>query len=149
MTPYPGGWSRTDLERLRIALAIPLSMAAVDALLRAMERTAQLSPAAIATAQALVDRIAAIDQARAALQPDDFRSISSERHAGIHTSVTGASIHPTEDEVRCQPISTAAALQQQRLEVVEELLLVLPDLAVWSNRHNQQLPPYTAPLLRG
>jgi hypothetical protein len=48
-----------------------------------------------------------------------------------------------------QPVSTAEALQRQRLNLCNQLLLILPVLQSWSSQSQSALPPFTAALLRG
>ncbi len=48
-----------------------------------------------------------------------------------------------------QPLSTAEALQRQRLNLSNQLLLILPALQSWSSQGQNALPPFTAALLRG
>jgi len=47
------------------------------------------------------------------------------------------------------PVSTAEALQRQRLNLCNQLLLILPSLQGWSSQGQVALPPFTAALLRG
>lgn len=142
-------WSCTDLERLRVALAIPLTVAAVEAMTRAMDQAAATNPEAISTAQGLMAQISAVDQARMALTPEDYRPISEQRRSTAVPSVSTATMQELDEAIRCQPISRAAALLQQREALMAELLLVLPDLGSWSRHGRHPLPAYTTPLLRG
>jgi len=51
--------------------------------------------------------------------------------------------------VSSRPLSTAEALQRQRLNLCNQLLLILPALQSWSSQSQSSLPPFTAALLRG
>jgi len=141
--------SAADLERLRIALAIPLTAAAMDAMGRAMDQAAAVNAEALATIRGLLDQIRAVDQARGSLAPEDYRPISEQRRSTTVPSLSNAAIQEVDEQLRCLPISRAAALQQHREALMAELVMVLPGLGSWSHHGRRRLPAYTTPLLRG
>jgi len=160
------GWRPGDLEAIRIALGISATRPAVEAINQAMLQLEQGYADAIPTAQALLDQIGMLDSQLLQLSPADHQSWSEQQRKGpLPGSSAAAGVAPAsqvdvvhyatdllqmeERLVSSRPLSTAEALELQRLNLSNQLLLILPALQSWSSQSQSALPPFTAPLLRG
>ncbi len=160
------GWRPGDLEAIRIALGINATRPAVEAINQAMLRLKQGYADAIPTAQALLDQIGVLDAQLLQLSPADHQSWSEQQRKGpLPGSSAAAGVAPAsqvdvvhyatellqveERLVSSRPLSAAEALQRQRLNLSNQLLLILPALQSWSSQGQSALPPFTAALLRG
>jgi hypothetical protein len=138
----------------------------VDAIHQAMLQLERGYADAISTAQILLDQIGVLDARLLQLSPADHQGWSEQQRKGpLPGSSAAAGIAPAsqvdvvhyatellqveERLVSKQPISTADALQRQRLTLCGQLLLILPALKSWRSQDQSELPPFTAALLRG
>jgi len=167
MNPTPAcSWQPGDLEAIRIALGISTTRPAVEAINQAMLQLEQGYPDAIPTARILLDQIGMLDAQLLHLSPGDHQSWSEQQRKGpLPGSSAAAGVAPAsqvdvvhyatdllqveERLVSSRPLSTAEALQRQRLNLSNQLLLILPALQSWSSQGQSVLPPFTAALLRG
>jgi hypothetical protein len=160
------GWRPGDLEAIRIALGISATRPAVEAINQAMLQLEQGYADAIPTAQALLDQIGVLNAQLLQLSPADHQGWSEQQHKGPLPGSSAAAgvapasqvdvvhyatdlLHVEERLVSSRPLSTAEALQRQRLNLSNQLLLILPGLQSWSSQGQSALPPFTAALLRG
>jgi hypothetical protein len=165
-TAPANNWRPGDLEAIRIALGINATRPAVDAIHQAMLQLERGYADAISTAQILLDQIGVLDARLLQLSPADHQGWSEQQRKGpLPGSSAAAGIAPAsqvdvvhyatellqveERLVSKQPISTADALQRQRLSLCGQLLLILPALQSWSGQGQRELPPFTTALLRG
>jgi hypothetical protein len=167
MNPTPvSGWRPGDLEAIRIALGINATRPSVEAINEAMLQLEQGYPDAVPTARVLLDQIGLLDAQLLQLSPGDHQSWSEQQRKGpLPGSSAAAGVAPAsqvdvvhyatdllqveERLVSSRPVSTADALQQQRRNLSDQLLLILPALQSWSRQGQTTLPPFTAALLRG
>lgn len=160
------GWRPGDLEAIRIALGINATRPAVEAINQAMLQLEQGYADAIPTAQALLDQIGVLDARLLQLSPADHQGWSEQQRKGpLPGSSAAAGVAPAsqvdvvhyatellqveERLVSSRPLSTAEALQRQRLNLSNQVLLILPALQSWSSQGQSALPPFTAALLKG
>ena len=165
-TAPANNWRPGDLEAIRIALGINATRPAVDAIHQAQLQLERGDADAISTAQILLDQIGVLDARLLQLSPADHQGWSEQQRKGpLPGSSAAAGIAPAsqvdvvhyatellqveERLVSKQPISTADALQRQRLTLCGQLLLILPALKSWRSQGQSELPPFTAALLRG
>jgi hypothetical protein len=166
MSPSPANnWRPGDLEAIRIALSICATRPAVEAINQAMLQLEQGYADAIPTARDLLDQIGVLDAQLLHLSPGDHQSWSEQQRKGpLPGSSAAAGVAPAsqvdvvhyatdllqveERLVSSRPLSTAEALQRQRLNLCNQLLLILPALQSWSSQSQSSLPPFTAALLR-
>jgi len=142
-------WRAADLEGIRIALSIPARMAAIRSINDAMADLEQTYPDAIAGARARIDAIAAIDGQINGLTPEQLQApIRSIKKGAVSPLPAGVTLPPVKkadviefdtellrEELTLyyqKGLSTEAALQRLRAHHAQALLLVLPQLAVWS-----------------
>ena len=144
-------WRAGDLEAIRSALGIPVSVASIGAIGRAMTELARDYPAGIAVAVGCLERIAAIDQqlasASAAAEPVVIKTSRKGAAAPVPAELPKRKLDVIEfatellmEEVATEyalPESQGLSLAAQRRQQVEALLLVLPPLRVWQ----PQAPP--------
>lgn len=167
MNPTPAcNWLPGDLEAIRIALGISTTRPAVEAINQAMLQLEQGYADAIPTARGLLDQIGVLDAQLLHLSPGDHQSWSEQQRKGpLPGSSAAAGVAPAsqvdvvhyatdllqveERLMSSRPLSTADALQRQRLSLSNHLLLILPALQSWSSQGQSVLPPFTAALLRG
>ncbi|MBM5783240.1 MAG: hypothetical protein FJ076_00045 [Cyanobacteria bacterium K_DeepCast_35m_m1_288] len=167
MSPTPDNdWRPGDLEAIRIALGIIATRPAVDAINKAMLQLEQGYADAIPTARILLDQIGVLDAQLLHLSPGDHQGWNEQQRKGpLPGSSAAAGVAPAtqvdvvhyatdllqveERLVSSWPVSTAEALQRQRLNLCNQLLLILPSLQGWSSQGQVALPPFTAALLRG
>lgn len=126
------GWRPGDLEAIRIALGINATRPAVEAINKAMLQLEQGYADAIPTARILLDQIGVLDARLLQLSPADHQGWSEQQRKG---PLPGS--------------SAAEALQRQRLNLSNQVLLILPALQSWSSQGQSALPPFTAALLKG
>jgi len=165
-TAPANNWRPGDLEAIRIALGINATRPTVDAIHQAMLQLERGYADAISTAQILLDQIGVLDARLLQLSPADHQGWSEQQRKGpLPGSSAAAGVAPAsqvdvvhyatellqveERLVSKQPISTADALQRQRLTLCGQLLLILPALKSWRSQGQSELPPFTAALLRG
>lgn len=160
------GWRPGDLEAIRIALGINATRPAVEAINKAMLQLEQGYADAIPTARILLDQIGVLDARLLQLSPADHQGWSEQQRKGpLPGSSAAAGVAPAsqvdvvhyatellqveERLVSSRPLSTAEALQRQRLNLSNQVLLILPALQSWSSQGQSALPPFTAALLKG
>lgn len=166
MSPNPASdWRPSDLEAIRIALGINATRPAVEAINQAMLQLKQGYADAIPTARIVLDQIGVLDAQLLHLSPGDHQGWSEQQRKGpLPGSSAAAGVAPAsqvdvvhyatdllqveERLVSKQPVSTAEALQRQRLNLCSQLLLILPALQSWSSQGQTALPTFTAALLR-
>ena len=166
MTTTPAtSWRPGDLEAIRIALGISATRPGVEAINQAMLQLEHGYADAIPTARIVLDQIGVLDAQLLQLSPADHQRWSEQQHKGpLPGSSAAAGVAPAsqvdvvhyatdllqveERLVSKQPVSTAEALQRQRLNLCNQLLLILPALQSWSSQSQSSLPPFTAALLR-
>ena len=170
-------WQASDAEAIRLALVIPVSSPAIEAIYAAMAQLEQRYAEAIPSAQAELAAIGAIDQQLRQLTPAQLQApIEVRRKAVIPETITSPPaqeggepvlqlpvrkadvIEYDTDLLREEtieryraPLSDQAVLLADRRRHVDGLLQVLPDLARWSSdgRINGTAEPFSAPLQRG
>ena len=159
-------WRPGDLEAIRIALGISATRPGVEAINQAMLQLEQGYADAIPTARILLDQIGVLDVHLLQLSPADHQRWSEQQHKGPLPGRSAAAgvapanqvdvVHYATDLLQVeerlvskQPVSTAEALQRQRLNLSNQLLLILPALQSWSSQSQSALPPFTTALLRG
>lgn len=146
-----GSWRAGDLEAIRAALGIPVTVAAIGAIGRAMAELERDYPAGIGVATRCLDQIAAIDKQLAsppmAAEPVVIKTSRKGAAAPVPAELPKRKLDVIEfatelliEEVATEyalPESTGPSLAAQRRQQVEALLLVLPGLRVWQ----PQAPP--------
>ena len=146
-----GSWRPGDLEAIRSALGIPVSVASIGAIGRAMVDLERDYPAGIAVALRCLERIAAIDQqlasTPAAAEPVVIKTSRKGAAAPVPAELPKRKLDVIEfatelliEEVATEyalPESQGPSLAAQRRQQVEAMLLVLPGLRVWQ----PQAPP--------
>lgn len=140
-------WRPDDTEALRIALSLPVTAAALAALLREMAALQQHYPSGVLTAQRHLDAIAALDGQLQGLSPAELNRPIRSRRKGV---AGGAVPNPLpmrrldvveyatellleESDVEWDPAapSVAAVLSSRRSGHVAQLALLLPRLESW------------------
>ena len=143
-------WRAGDLEAIRSALGIPVSVASIGAIGRAMAELERDYPAGIGVATRCLDQIAAIDQQLASTPVAEPVVIKTSRKGAagpVPAELPKRKLDVIEfatelllEEVATEyalPEHTGPSLAAQRRQQVEALLLVLPALRVWQ----PQAPP--------
>ena len=137
-TAPANNWRPGDLEAIRIALGINATRPAVDAIHQAM---LQLSPA---------DHQGWSEQQRKGPLPGSSAAAGIAPASQVDVVHYATELLQVEERlVSKQPISTADALQRQRLTLCGQLLLILPARKSWRSQGQSELPPFTTALLRG
>ena len=148
-TDSPFRWRAADLEGIRVALSIPVQMAAIRAINDAMADLEQLYPDAIPTARRELDSIAAIETELAGLGPEQLQAPIESRRKAVAADVLPedgtlpvkkADVIEYDTELLREEtltryshgLSIEAALRRQRGSHAQALLLMLPTLANWS-----------------
>jgi len=138
-------WRPGDLEAIRSALGIPVSVASIGAIGRAMVELERDYPAGVVVALGSLDRIAAIDQLLAsvpvAAEPVVIKTSRKGAASPVPAELPKRKLDVIEfatelliEEVATEyalPESQGPSLAAQRRQQVEALLLVLPALRVW------------------
>jgi hypothetical protein len=140
-------WRPGDTEALRIALAIPVTSAALSALNREMALLQTHYPTGVCTAQAHLDSIAALNEQLAVLTPADVNSPVRTKRKGVAGGVvpnplplsklavveyaTELLLEETDTEWNPAGPSPAVVLNRQRSEHIGQLALLLPRLQNW------------------
>jgi len=152
LTPEPvSSWRAGDLEAIRSALGIPVTVAAIGAIGRAMAELERDYPAGIAVAVGSLERIAAIDLQLASIpviaEPVVIKTSRKGAAGPVPAELPKRKLDVIEyatelllEEVATEyalPESTGPSLAAQRRQQVEAILLVLPGLRVWQ----PQAPP--------
>lgn len=160
-------WRPSDLEAIRVALAIPVSPAAIRAINDEMAALERHYPEAIAGARAHLDAIALLDQAampgpsaEPPPPPPRIRKVTRKGAAGpvpqelpkrrldVIEYATELLMEEVSTEYELPPVAPAAhpggAAQRQRH--ADALLLVLPRLSNWQQ---PQRPRFGGQLIRG
>ena len=144
-TGAAGSWRAGDLEKIRSALEIPVSVASIGAIDRAMAELERDYPAGIAVAVGSLERIAAIDQQLAnfpvVAEPVVIKTSRKGAAAPVPAELPKRKLDVIEyatelllEEVATEyalPESQGQSLSAQRRQQVQALLLVLPALRVW------------------
>ena len=144
-TGAAGSWRAGDLEKIRSALEIPVSVASIGAIDRAMAELERDYPAGIAVAVGSLERIAAIDQQLAstpeAAEPVVIKTSRKGAAGPVPAELPKRKLDVIEfaTELLLEEVSTEYALPEsqgqslsaQRRQQVQALLLVLPALRVW------------------
>ena len=146
MTPAAASsWRAGDLEAIRAALGIPVTVAGIGAIDRAMAELERDYPAGIDVAVGCLERIAAIDQqlpsAPVAAEPVVIKTSRKGAAGPVPAELPKRKLDVIEfatelliEEVATEyalPESTSPTLAAKRRQQVEALLLVLPGLRVW------------------
>jgi len=144
-TGAAGSWRAGDLEKIRSALEIPVSVASIGAIGRAMAELERDYPAGIGVATRCLDQIATIDEQLAStpVAPAPVVIKTSRKGAAgpVPAELPKRKLDVIEfatelllEEVATEyalPETTGPSLAAQRRQQVESLLLVLPGLRVW------------------
>jgi hypothetical protein len=150
-TGAASSWRAGDLEAIRSALGIQVSVASIGAIGRAMAELERDYPAGIAVAVGCLERIAAIDQQLAnfpvVAEPVVIKTSRKGAVGPVPTELPKRKLDVIEfatelllEEVATEyalPESTGPSLAAQRRQQVEAILLVLPGLRLWQ----PQTPP--------
>ncbi len=150
-TGAASSWRAGDLEAIRSALGIPVSVASIGAIGRAMAELERDYPAGVGVAVGCLERIAAIDQQLASTpvnaEPVVIKTSRKGAAAPVPAELPKRKLDVIEfatelliEEVATEyvlPESQGLSLATQRRQEVEALLLVLPGLRVWQ----LQAPP--------
>jgi hypothetical protein len=159
-------WRPSDLEAIRVALAIPVSPAAIRAINDEMAALERHYPEAIAGARAHLDAIALLDQAAMPAAtteppPPRIRKVTRKGAAGpvplelpkrrldVIEYATELLMEEVCTEYELPPVAPAAAQlgsNAQRQRHADALLLVLPRLSNWQQ---PQRPRFGGQLIRG
>ena len=144
-------WRSGDLEAIRSALGIPVSVASIGAIGKAIAELERDYPAGIAVAVGCLERIATIDQqlasAPVSAEPVVIKTSRKGAVGPMPAELPKRKLDVIEfatelliEEVATEyalPESQGPSLAAQRRQQVEALLLVLPGLRVWQH----QAPP--------
>ena len=151
-TGAASSWRAGDLEAVRSALGIPVTVAAIGAIGRAMAELERDYPAGVAVALGCLGRIAAIDQQLAsspvAVEPVVIKTSRKGAAGPVPAELPKRKLDVIEfatelliEEVATEyalPESPGPSLSAQRRQQVEALLLVLPGLRVWQPQSPQR-----------
>ena len=145
-------WRAGDLEAIRSALGIPVTVAAIGAIVRAMAELERDYPAGVAVAVGSLEGIAAIDQQLAnftvVAEPVVIKPSRKGAAGPVPAELPKRKLDVIEfatelliEEVATEyalPQSTGPSLAAQRRQQVQALLLVLPGLRVWQPQAPQR-----------
>lgn len=154
-------WRPGDAEALRIALALPVSPAALAALRREMAGLQQHYPTGVCTAQRHLDAIAVLDGQLQALSPAELNRPIRSRRKGVAGGVVpnplplrkldvveyATELLLEESDTEWDPAAPSAAgvLGSRRSGHVAQLALLLPRLESWRQGRSD---PFRGTLVR-